>query len=318
MNTPTVLTVILNYRTAEMTLESAKSACIAMADVPGGIVIVDNDSRDGSFETIRAEVAKWEFDRIRVVASPRNGGFGAGNNYGMAQALPDGTPPDFVYLLNSDAFPATDAISSLCDYMVAHPKVGITGSDIRGEDGVRHTAAFQFPSVASEFENAARTGVISRMLSRHIVALPTPDVPTRIGWTPGASFMMRRSMLDEIGAFDEGYFLYFEETDLCLRADRAGWETHFVPQSHVVHIGSVSTGMGEWGRTPTYWFDSRRRYFVKNHGIATFWATILARLAGGLMWRLRAVLSRRPFGEARFFLSDLIRHACAPRKDTLQ
>jgi GT2 family glycosyltransferase len=317
MSIPKVLTVILNYRTADMTLRAAQSACVAMKNVPGAIVVVDNDSRDGSFEKMRDAVATWEFDRIRVVASPRNGGFGAGNNYGMAQALPDGSPPDFVYLLNSDAFPDPNAIEVLRDYMVAHPECGITGSYIEGEDGVPHTTAFRFPTVLSEFENAARTGVITRMLENHVVALPTPDHACKIDWTPGASFMMRRKMIDEVGSFDEGYFLYFEETDLCLRAQRQGWETHFVPESRIMHIGSVSTGMREWARTPTYWFDSRQRYFTKNHGRTAFWAANLARLGGGLLWRLRVLLSNRPLGEAPFFLSDLIWHAVTPRKDRM-
>jgi acyl carrier protein len=194
---------------------------------------------------------------------------------------------------------------------------GITGSYIEGEDGVPHTTAFRFPTVLSEFENAARTGVITRMLENHVVALPTPDHACKIDWTPGASFMMRRKMIDEVGSFDEGYFLYFEETDLCLRAQRQGWETHFVPESRIMHIGSVSTGMREWARTPTYWFDSRQRYFTKNHGRTAFWAANLARLGGGLLWRLRVLLSNRPLGEAPFFLSDLIWHAVTPRKDRM-
>ena len=75
-----------------------------------------------------------------------------------------------------------------------------------------------------------------------IVALPLPTTETDVDWCAGASVLMRRTMLEEIGSFDETFFLYFDETDLCLRAARAGWKVVYVPQSEVVHIGSVSTG----------------------------------------------------------------------------
>ena len=87
-----------------------------------------------------------------------------------------------------------------------------------------------------------------------------------VDWLAGASLMIRRQVLDEIGLFDERYFLYFEETDLCLRAQRAGWTSRYVKESRIMHIGSVSTGMKTWKRMPGYWFDSRLRYFTKNHG----------------------------------------------------
>ena len=130
-----VLTVILNYRTADMTLRAAQAAQTAMADVPGEIVIVDNDSGDGSEDMLRAGILGW--DRTRLIQSGHNGGFGAGNNVGIRAGLSDGTAPDFIYLLNSDAFPEPDAIATLRDYLVANPDCGFVGSRIAGEDGGR-------------------------------------------------------------------------------------------------------------------------------------------------------------------------------------
>ena len=112
----TVLTVILNYRTAEMTERAAHAALAAMQGVEGAIVIVDNDSQDGSCERLSA--AMKEQARVRVIQSGRNGGFGAGNNVGIRAGLADGARPDFVYLLNSDAFPEPDAIARLRDYLL--------------------------------------------------------------------------------------------------------------------------------------------------------------------------------------------------------
>lgn len=312
---PTVLTIILNFRTPEMTIRSAEAARAAMADMAGEIVIVDNDSGDGSFARMSAdaEARGWLADgRLRVVESGHNGGFGAGMNYGMKAGLSDGSAPDFYYLLNSDAFPEADTIKALRDFLFTHPEAGIAGSHVYGEDGAPHRTAFRYPSVAGEFETAARTGVISRLLSDAIVALPIPDGATQVDWAAGASLMLRADMIHQIGGFDETFFLYYEETDLCLRAARAGWPTWYVPQSQLVHLGSVSTGMKTWNRTPGYWFDSRRYYFTKNHGAGYAAAATLARIGGQAIWGLRRLLQRKPQDDPNHFLRDLVAHAFGP------
>lgn len=304
---PTVLTVLLNWRTAEMTLKAAEAAARAMEGVAGEIVVVDNDSGDGSFERLAS--ALQDSPRFRVVQSGHNGGFGAGNNVGIGLGLTGGGRPDYVYILNSDAFPAPDAIRLLLAYLEAHPKVGFAGSYIHGPDQEAHQTCFRFPSVASELEVAARTGPISRLLAHRTVALPVPEATGKVDWLAGASLMMRDSVLRDIGLFDETFFLYFEETDLCRRAAEAGWPTHFVRESRVEHIGSVSTGMKVWRRVPGYWFDSRWHYFRKVGGTKYAAAATLAHLAGGLILRFRRLVRPSIPPGAPHFLRDLAGHA---------
>ena len=300
----TVLTVILNYRTAEMTLRAAETAMTAMEGIAGAITIVDNDSQDGSFEALVAATEGWP--RVRVIQSGRNGGFGAGNNVGIRVGLPDGSRPDFVYLLNSDAFPEPDAIARLRDYLLENPDCGFVGSHVRGEDDVAHVTAFRFPSVWSEFEGAAHTGVISRLLARHVVPMGVPDQPTEIDWCAGASVMFPVPVLDRVGLFDEAFFLYFEETDLCHRIRDAGFRGIYLPDARVVHIGSVSTGMKEWKRQPRYWFASRSHYFRKRGGAAYLAVVTLAHLSGAAIWKLRRMLERKEERIAPYFLRDLV------------
>ncbi|MGR3465787.1 glycosyltransferase [Limimaricola sp.] len=304
-----LLTVILNWRTPDMTLRAAESALAAMQGIEGGIVIIDNDSGDGSEAKLRAGVAArgWA-PRVRVVQAGRNGGFGAGNNAGIRAGLAGGTRPDFVYILNSDAFPDPGAVAALIAHLDAHPEAGLAGSMIRGDDGVPHPAAFRFPSVWSEIESALRFGPASRLLARRKVWIEIPEHSCRVDWVAGASLMLRREVLDRVQGFDETFFLYFEETDLCRRARVAGFETHFVRDSHVTHIGSVSTGMREWRRVPDYWFASRRHYFRKHHGRAGAGAATLAHLCAGGAHRLRCLLMRRDPGDPPRFLRDLARH----------
>ncbi|MFN4156888.1 MAG: glycosyltransferase family 2 protein [Gemmobacter sp.] len=314
MTGASVLSVILNWRTPEMTLRAAAAARVAMAGIPGAITLVDNDSQDGSFEAMTAAVAGWPpigsggETPVRVIQSGRNGGFGAGNNAGIRAGLPGGVRPDLVYILNSDAFPAPDAIRALRAHLAAHPATGFAGSHIHGPGGDPHQTAFRFPSVAGEFEGAVRFGPFTRLLRRHVVAPPLPTATGRVDWLAGASLMMRMDVLDRIGPFDEGFFLYFEETELCHRAARAGWSTDYVVESRVAHIGSVSTGMKAWRRVPGYWFDSRERYFVTVHGRGIWVLATLAHLAGGVLYRLRMLVQGKPRQDPPHFLRDLAAH----------
>lgn len=303
----TVLCVILNWRTAEMTKRAVQAALVAMEGIEGAITVVDNDSQDGSFEALSAAAEGWP--RVRVLQSGRNGGYGAGNNVGIRAGLPDGSKPDYVYILNSDAFPEPGAIRVLLDYLEAHPDTGFAGSYIYGEDGHPHVSAFRFPSIASELEGAAKTGPISKLLKGAIVAPALPGVTSRVDWVAGASVLMRQAMLDRIGLFDETFFLYFEETDLFLRGARAGWQATYVVESRVMHLGSVSTGMREWKRVPDYWFASRQHYFTKNHGRLYALGATAAHVAGLGIYGLRVLIGRKKPHSPPHFVRDLLRHS---------
>lgn len=315
MSRPGILCILLNFRTPAMTLRAAEAALADLHGQGGELVIVDNASGDGSYEMIAQEVAArgWgEGGLVRVIASPVNGGFGAGNNIGLRMGMSDGRTPDYFYILNSDAFPDAGCVAALLEHLESHPRAGIACSHIRGEDGVVHTTAFRFPSIAGELVDAARLSVIERLLPNASVPMPQPQTTHQVDWSAGASMMLRATMLREIGTFDETFFLYFEETDLCLRAARAGWTCWYIPDSRVVHIGSVSTGMKTKRRMPSYWYDSRRHYFIKNHGRGYAALALMAHLAGGVLHRLRMGLAGRPPQDPNWFLRDLLAHATTP------
>ncbi len=315
-----LLVVILNYRTASLTLASLAAAVRALEHLPDARVdVVDNDSQDGSLEALREAVRAHGYapDRVRVLASPRNGGFGAGNNLAIEEALRAERPPEYVYVLNSDAFPEPDAIVALADFLDAHPEVGIAGSAIHGQDGHPHDTAFRFPSLASEFETGLALGLVTRALAgRRVPIVPRPERTQRVDWLAGASFMARASMLRSVGLFDERFFLYFEETDLCLRAARAGWSTWYVVTSRVQHLGGASTGISRWSRVPSYWFDSRALYFEKNHGGGYLGAADLVFGGSLAVQRLRRKVQGRETPPPAHLLEDFVRHAIARRLGT--
>jgi len=107
--------------------------------------------------------------------------------------------------------------------------------------------------------------------------------------------MIRRDVLEKIGLFDETFFLYFEEIDLCRRALLAGWPTFYVPHSSVAHIGGASTGIKETHkRMPPYYFHSRRHYYLKNHGVFYLWLANVCWVLGFSLGHVRRKIMRRP------------------------
>lgn len=303
-------TILINYKTPDMTLESLEAFMREMGDRPGVFVtLVDNASGDGSVEKLSQEILRrgWD-DRVSLVESERNGGFAYGVNVGV-KAQPPSVRPDFIYLLNSDAFPDPKAVDVLLDFLTQNPEIGIAGSFIHGSEGDPHVTAFRFPSVWSEFEGATKLGPLSRLLSRRRVSIePMPTENTRVDWLAGASMLIRSEVFEEVGLFDDTFFLYYEETDFCRRALNAGWETWYLPQSRVTHIGSVSTGMKNLDRPmPQYWFDSRAHYFRKNHGAGYLALANLLWVIGFSTFRIRSVIQSKPDQGRPGLLRDFIR-----------
>ena len=134
-----------------------------------------------------------------LVRSPVNGGFAAGNNFGIDAALADGPPPDYVLMLNPDTIVRERALAVLWEFMEAHPEVGISGSRLEDEDGTQHHSRYRFPSIFSEFEARLGLGVVSRALKKYAVAIPLEPVTQQVDWLAGASMMTRWAVYEDIG-----------------------------------------------------------------------------------------------------------------------
>ncbi len=306
-----LLVVVINYRTPELTLLAIEAALRELDGIPeSAITLVENDSRDGSHARFAEEIAARGWDkRVRLSKSPRNGGFSYGVNQGVRPSLESGDPAEYFYLLNSDAEPLPGSIRSLLHFLEAHPEVGIAGSQILGSDGALHETAFRFHNLISEFV-APIQGIpgLARFIDPYMVAMPIPTEPTRVDWLAGASMMVRHSVFESVGLFDERYFLYFEETDFCLRARERGFTTWYVPESRVEHVGAASTGWKDFTkpRTP-HWFRGRRYYWLKNHGRAVLWIANLLWVAGHLIGRAKAKLLGRAYQKPPRLLRDFLR-----------
>lgn len=302
--------ILVNYQTSELTMDAVDALLVELRPMAGfHVYVVDNDSGDGSLERLRqgAMDRGWQ-GAVTVLAAPRNGGYGYGINLAARQALASADRPDYLYVINTDAFADSGSIARMVQFMDSHPEVGITGSRVYGLDGVTQGAAFRFPSVFSEFEQAAAFGLVSRLLRRHIVAMVPPASDQEVDWLPGTSMLIRRQVFEGGVFFDEGFFLYFEEVDFAREVRQAGWRACYVADAPIKHIGSVSTGLAEQSRRlPDYWFDSRHRYFLKHHGRTYTAAADAAWVAGYLVFLLKRATLGRSDVLRRRMLRDFLR-----------
>jgi N-acetylglucosaminyl-diphospho-decaprenol L-rhamnosyltransferase len=308
-----IAVVIVTYKCAALTIDSLRSVAGERSAAGFHIraLVVDNASGDAPSIAEAIESNGWR-SWVTLVTAPKNGGFAYGNNVGIARAYEDHVP-SYIYLLNPDAQVRPDAIGSLARFLESHPEVGIAGSSFENLDGSDWPIAFHFPSLMSETLQGMELGPLTRLFGRWTVAQQMTKAPQPIDWICGASMLIRPAVLESIGGMDENYFLYFEETDFCYRARKAGFATWYVPESRVMHIRGQSTTVTDETkgprRLPPYWFESRRRYFAMTYGIGrAIRIDIVALLAGSIGLVKRALLGRTHTATPHF-IRDLIRHS---------
>ena len=300
--------IIVNYKTPDLTIECLRSLYLEKELSCFSVVVVDNDSQDGSFEKISAAIVSEDWsDWVKIKASIYNGGFSYGNNIAIREFLAVEASPEYFYLLNPDTVVRKGAINELVQFMHVRPKVGIAGSRIETEEGQPLHSAFKFHTCWSELERGFKWGVLTKLLNRWVSSQEIPNEPVRTDWVSGASMMIRREVIDQLGLLDEAYFMYYEETDFCMQANRTGWESWYVPASRVVHFVGQSSGITNdkmSKRMPTYWFESRQRYFLKNCGFIHLVLADLFWLIGFISWKLRNQFQMKKDTNPPYLLRD--------------
>jgi GT2 family glycosyltransferase/glycosyltransferase involved in cell wall biosynthesis len=238
---PNIAAVILNYRTPEQTWLAARSLQTSR-NPPRHIIIVDNGSGDGSAQRLRGTL-----NGVRVVEAPGNGGFSAGCNIGIGEAL--ASDAEYILLLNSDAVLAPDAILSLAAAMSRHPELGIVGPILLSREEPDHIAS----AGISFSRRTAR--MRHRGAGRRLAALE-PGAVTFVDAVSGCVMLIRRDVIERIGLLDEAYFFSFEDIEFCLRAQESGFRTGCVQEARAYHEGGRTIGRR----------SARRVYFAtRNH-----------------------------------------------------
>ncbi|CAN5290703.1 hypothetical protein BH11PSE5_BH11PSE5_10970 [soil metagenome] len=312
--------IIVNYRTPDLAVACIQSLVAARSSFSGlRAVVVDGGSGDGSVQIIAEAIADHNLaEWVEMLPLDINGGFAYANNRALQLLGAQANPPELVALINPDARVTPNALETLAATLEDIPAAGAAGGLLIHEDGRPQGSAFWFPTLRGEFCRGARTGAIDRLLRQ-----PPPSIQVshacEVPWVTGAAVMFRTAALRTTGLFDEGFFLYFEETELMWRLRRAGWTIWHQPAARIVHAGGAATkirdpetGLQLRKRMPRYWYESRRRYFVLVGGRAYAIAAGLAWLAGNAIWRARRLASRTQDAGTVRPARDLIRYGWWP------
>ena len=241
-----LLVVIASYRVTDLTIDCLRSLSEEIGRVPGGarVALCENGTGGDATERLQRVIAEngWGSWVELTVIYP-NRGFTGGSNAVIRPALESDDPPEYIHLLNADTIVLEDSLATLVSFMDANPAAGIASSMEISSDWRGHSSAFRFPGIATELDRGLRLGFVSKLLSPWGIILdPKTHEVCRAEWVCFASAVLRRTMLKQIGLLDEGLFTYWDDTDMCLRAKRAGWETWFVPQSRVIHYVAPRPG----------------------------------------------------------------------------
>jgi GT2 family glycosyltransferase len=305
-----LLVVILNYRVTGLTIDCLRSLSGEIGSMPDARVAVCENGTGGDAEQRLREA----IDRngwggwVQLTVVHPNRGFTGGNNVVIREAMARPDPPRYFLLLNADTIVQPRALAALVEFMDRNPQAGIAASRLENPDGSEQGSAYRFYSIAGEFERAVGIAFVSRMLARRRVAFPMPKTACEVDWVPGCSMIIRREVIEAIGPLDEGFYTYFDDIDYCWNARRAGWRVWFVPESRVFHLEGASTGVtgAAVNRRPRYWFQARRRFWLKNYGPAQAALADAAFITGHALWRVRRFIQRKPAVDPPHLLADFI------------
>jgi len=211
------------------------------------IVTVDNNSSDGSPDLI-----KNKFPEVKLLCASENLGFAKACNLGISASS-----GEFVLFLNSDTIAEVQALSVLLDEMKRNPSIGAVGPALLSEQG---TYQVSFGKRVDFFPEFIQKGFFNLYYAKK---LKSDQKVREVGWLSAACLLVRRKALEEAGCFDENYFLYFEDIDLCYKIRQEGWTLRFCPQAQIIHIGGTSTSAVK--DSSRYHYRKSQIYFYRKH-----------------------------------------------------
>ena len=274
---PDLAVVIVNYNAGRHLHRCLSSVYANAGDAVVEVVVVDNASRDGS-----ARLAAEEFPEATVIENPDNRGYGAAVNQGIRW-----TRAPRIFALNPDAEVVGGTLDGLLKIANDRPTAGAVGPVVREPDGSLYPSGRKVPSILEAVGHVLLGPINHENRFSRAYRMDDWDRTSEreVDWVSGSCMLLRRSALDRVGLFDERFFMYAEDVDLCTRLRRHGWKVLFTPQFEVLHEGGVSTG-----RSRAMVLEHTRsayRYFAKHHARGT--RKVLLPFAW-LLLRLRAAL----------------------------
>jgi len=297
--------IIVSHNTRELLALCLDSllANLASSDLGYEVIVVDNASRDRTVEMVLKR-----FPQVQLLANEENLGFAAANNQGVKVSK-----GNYLLLLNPDTLVQGEALELMLQFLVSHPRVGMVGPNLLYPDGRFQHSAFSFPTLPMiflDFFPFNHRLINSRLNGRYPKALYEAGEPFPVDHPLGAVMMVRRETVDQVGPLDEGFFIYCEEIDWCMRMKKMGWEIFCLPQAEIVHYVGKSTGQF---REAMYveLHRSRYRLYEKHYGPAF---GVVARLIVGLGVRREMFKARWEARQGRVTEGELEKRLDAYRR----
>jgi len=256
--------VIVNWKTKELTAAAIASVFAQTKALLFEVILIDNNSGDGSVEALRAQ-----FPQITIIANEHNLGFGRANNQGMRQAK-----GQYVMLLNSDTVVLDHALEKMVAYLDEHPEVMMVGPKVLNADGTfQHACRRMLPTPASSFYHLFGLVKIFRRSAR-VNAYKgynrEPNTTEPVEALSGAAMMFRRQVFEITGGFDERFFMYGEDLDLCKQVFDRGWKTMFLHTAEIIHYGGASSNKRRTQSIVNF-YDAMWLYYHKHWGSVHMW-----------------------------------------------
>jgi N-acetylglucosaminyl-diphospho-decaprenol L-rhamnosyltransferase len=225
-----------------------------LADGAAAVVVVENGAEGSAVAALAALPRNEQAWPVSLVRPGHNVGFGAGVNRGLAALAGESTAPEWILVCNPDVVVHPGALASLRQALETERAWALVGPRIFDEGGAVYPSVRNFPS----FTDAAGHALLAMFNPQNPFTLrynpgtPDGDVVTGAGWVSGSCFLARRAALEELGGFDEAYFMYNEDMDLCWRAHEAGWGVGFAGTAEVTHVQGASTGRHPYKMTAAH------------------------------------------------------------------
>ena len=226
--------IIVNWNTKDIILQCIDSLTSRKEYYTQEIIVVDNASRDGSSEAIKAK-----YPEVQLIQNSDNLGFARANNIGIKKSS-----GAYVCLLNSDIQVLDHTISFMIDYMNTNKNIGLSGPKILWPDMTLQHSCMNYPGILTQI---CETFSLNRLFphtalcSGEYMYFFSHDRLIKVDWLIGCFLMIRREVLETVGLLDELFFIYSEETDLCKRMHEAGWDIIFLPQVSAIHHNASSS-----------------------------------------------------------------------------
>ncbi|RMH01890.1 MAG: glycosyltransferase family 2 protein [Chloroflexi bacterium] len=286
--------IIVSWNTRDLLAGCLESVFANPPDAPFEVWVVDNASADDSVAMVRRQ-----FPRVRLLENATNVGFAQANNLAVSRCQ-----GEYVLLLNPDTVVQPGALNALVQFMDRHSDAGAAGSMLLNPDGSLQVSCHPAPTLKRELW---RLFHLDRMWAygRYPMHTWPVDMPREVDVIQGASFIVRRQILDEIGLLDGDYFMYSEEVDLCYRLQKAGWRLYWVPQSRVIHFGGQSTRQVA-AEMFLQLYLGKLKYFRKHYGRfagVAYKGILLAATLARLMLTPLAWLQKPPARERNLLLA---------------